>query len=257
MRSIIYIPVLALFIASCSNNAPSASQSQDEDKIAATDTLQPSELNDLQLKHLNGDIKTVYTISNNTARYTDDNQYIIKDTSNEVTMDSFDRNGRMVLREKRYVKKGVTTLISRYVFSDKVNNVATYKTYTGDKYWGFYTQSFTDPFTLTTKIFKVSKDTSLSSETIVHFIKNIDNSRTEDRDYSETATPKTLVHETTSTNKADTTYFVRTEGKDTSKVKVIFIEKDKKGNPLKTVVNNYSGEISIILNSYDYYPPAQ
>lgn len=231
-----------------------------ESKVNDKVKIPPSDTSEAILEGYIGNVKEVSVIGGNVAVFTANDTWIIKDSMTETVTTSYDAGGNEIrIKNKDKVVYPFSMLYETSISRTTGEKIETTQYFEYDltkrKYFYLTRSEFTDPYTRNEKTYMISTDTSfLYDETYKY-----------DANYK-LISYSYVSHEDSSSStidydyKGDTMYAYainhENANNDTLRKTEIILEKDEKHNKTKVVnIDNRTGNATITLRAYEYYPP--
>lgn len=248
MRKILlFISILS--ITSCNSSSEAGNKTQPEDKRP------PSAISDARLSGYYGAVKIVEVYYKNIAAYTANDEWIIKDSSDERRIYHFDTLGNEI-EEQIYTKKNNSWELVDDRLTTRQKDAKIKKGNLFNRYPHYTYSVFHTPNTEVTKeYYTVNNDTTQVYERRLTYHDNYGLLRMEERGFDEDTAWKISQFKIMGDTTLCTTYSLN-GSTDTTRETIIVLEKDKKGNRTKIIaINDKTGNAEITLRSYEYYPP--
>jgi hypothetical protein len=240
------------FSIACAGNNKEQAVTTDADAKTKVDTIPPARMNSLQASLYKGRVKTVTLIKSEDVYRNDADEWVIKDTGMQYT-NKYNPEGYIVFTEISY--RGTSLGTSTVAYDENKNSIRT-TTMAVSNSKGISRTYIIDDYTTIDSTFNIKDNREiLESITKTEYIKHLGNSRTTTWEYENNKMTKTRTETSEYTIQGDTLFntYSSADGKKHS-YKMISLEKDKKGNPLKIIfLTDPSSTPTIHLLRYEYY----
>ncbi|HEY1031290.1 MAG TPA: hypothetical protein VGD89_05920 [Flavipsychrobacter sp.] len=243
--------MLCCFTACANDHKEQATTTKAETQHEA-DNIPPARANSIQFSRYKGNIKTVTFIKSEDAYRNDADEWVIKDTGMQYT-NKYNPEGYIVFTEISY--RGTSLGTSTIAYDENKNSIRT-TTMAVSNSKGISRTYIIDDYTTIDSTFNIKDNREiLESITKTEYIKHLGNSRTTTWEYENNKMTKTRTETSEYTIQGDTLFntYSSADGKKHS-YKMISLEKDKKGNPLKIIfLTDPSSAPTIHVLRYEYY----